>query len=170
MREENESLRADVVANRKQVDSLLSLAADKKRPDLITHADSIELGDYTAAYNPDATQKTPNSVKVYLLPKDASGSVVKAAGAVQIKLFDLNAPDGQNLIGDCNIPAEEVFKNWYSGFLSMTYHYSFVCPWKHPPTKNEVLVRVEFTDYLTGKHFTAIKTVTANVAATLPVK
>ena len=83
--EENETLRADVVDKRKQIDSLLALGG--KRMDLVTHATAIELGDFTAAYNLDATSKIPNSVKVYLLPKDGEGSIVKAGGSLQNSLF-----------------------------------------------------------------------------------
>ncbi len=168
LKEQNEGLVADIVDKRKQIDSLIGLGT--RRMDLVTHATAIELGDATDAYNADATSKVPNSVKVYLLPKDDEGSVVKAAGALQIKLFDLNAPNGQNLIGEFEFTPEQMAKNWYSGFLSMTYHYSFVCPWKRPPTKGEVHVRVEFTDYLTGKHLTAEKTINAQIPATQPAK
>jgi hypothetical protein len=61
-------------------------------------------------------------------------------------------------------------KNWYSGFLSMTYHYSFVCPWKRPPAKSELIVHVEFTDYLTGRHITALKTINVQMPTTQPAK
>ena len=45
----------------------------------------------------------------------------------------------------------------FSGF--MTNYYSFICPWKSsPPAHEEITVRVEFVDYLTGKSFTAQKT------------
>lgn len=168
LKDQNAGLVADVVDKRKQIDSLIGLGT--RRIELVTHATGIELGDATGAYNADATSKVPNSVKVYLLPKDAEDSVVKAAGTLQIKLFDLNAPDGQNLIGQVDFMPEQMAKNWYSGFFSMTYHYSFVCPWKRPPSKGEVHIRVEFTDYLTGKHLVAEKTITVQMPATQPAK
>lgn len=168
LKEQSDGLVADLVDKRKQIDSLIGLGS--RRMELITHAESIELGDYTAPFNPDGLSKAPNAVKVYLLPKDAQGSIVKAAGALEVKLFDLNAADGKNLIGHCAFAPEQMAKNWYSGFMAMTYHYSFVCPWERAPTKGEVLVRVEFTDYLTGKHFTATKTVNITQPASQPGK
>jgi hypothetical protein len=168
LKEQNNTLVADVVDKRKQIDSLIGLGT--RRIELVTHATAVELGDSTGAYNADATSKVPNSVKVYLLPKDTEDSVVKAAGTLQIKLFDLNAPNGQNLIGQVDFAPEQMAKNWYSGFMSMTYHYSFVCPWKRPPTKGEVHIRVEFTDYLTGKHLTAEKTINVQMPTTQPAK
>lgn len=166
LQEENETLRADLVDKRRQIDSLLQLG--NKRLELIPYTTSIELGGYTGAYSSDATQAAPDSIKIYLLPKDREGSVIKAGGRVHVKIFDLAAPEGQNLLGECSWSPEEVAKNWYSGLLSMTYHYSFVCPFKRLPQRPEVTVRVEFIDYFTGRHFTAVKVVNVPLPARLP--
>ena len=96
-------------------------------------------------------------IKVFLRPLDADESVIKAAGDVKIQLYDLAAPKGRNLIGEYVWSAEKISQQWSSS--AFTYHYSFECPWKKGavPKHEEITVRVEFTDYLTGKVFSTQK-------------
>ena len=58
-----------------------------------------------------------------------------------------------NLVASRTWQPEELAKRWSSGFL--TYHYALVCKWPKPPAHDEITVRIEFVDYLTGRPFTA---------------
>jgi hypothetical protein len=148
-----DGLQTVVVDQQKQIRSLQALG--KTRLDKLFHVEKIELGRYTAGIDTDG-KSGDDAVKVYLRPIDREGHTIKAAGDVKIRLFDLGADPRQSLIGEYEWSADQVAKQWSSSF--MTYHFSFVCPWKKvPPLHKEVTVRVEFVDYLTGKHFTAQK-------------
>lgn len=148
-----DGLQAVVVDQQKQIRSLQALG--KTRLDKLFHVEKIELGRYTGGLDTDG-KSGDDAVKVYLRPVDREGHTIKAAGDVKIRLFDLAADPRQSLIGEYTWNVDRVAKQWSGSF--MTYHFSFVCPWKKvPPLHTEVTVRVEFVDYLTGKHFTAQK-------------
>ncbi len=162
--QKNEDLQQTVVSQSKQIETLIGLGG--KRLEMIPHTAKIELGSYTGGYYTDVTKKEKgqDAVKVYLMPIDPQGSVIKAPGSVSIRVFDLAAPEGKSLLGECSFNDEQVAKNWYSGVLS-AYHYSFVCPFKTQPQHDEVTIRVEFTDYITGQHFTQTKTAKVELPA-----
>ncbi len=123
------------------------------------HVTGITLGKYTAGVDLDG-KGSHNGIRVYLTPIDRDGHAIKAAGAVKIQLFDLAAKE--NLLVEYDFPVEKISERWAAGF--MTYHYRFDCPWPTPPEHEDITVRAEFTDYLTGKTFTAQKVCTVKLA------
>ncbi|MCK4623714.1 MAG: hypothetical protein KAV00_00245 [Phycisphaerae bacterium] len=158
-RMENEKLKTDIqdmqmelLARQKQIQTLQGLG--EKRLELLFSVTNIKLGKYTAGVNLD-DKPGHDGVRIYLTPIDADGHAIKAAGAVKIQLFDLAAKAGENLVSACDFPVDKIAERWSAGF--MTYHYRFECRWKTPPKHDEITVRVEFTDYLTGKTFTTQK-------------
>lgn len=155
---ENDRLAKQVAQQDERILSLLALG--DKRLEKLFYVKSISLGDYTGGYDSDG-KSGDDAIKVFLLPMDQYGSIIKAAGEVKIQLFDLAAPPAENLLGEYSFDVDQVGKSWASGFL--TYHFSFVCPWKVLPKHNQVTVRVEFVDYLTGRHFSAQKICTINL-------
>lgn len=96
-----------------------------------------------------------DGVTVFIQPKDRQGDVLKVVGAIRVELFDLQAPEGSKLIGECIVPAEKASEHW-NGQL-MTYHYSIRCPWRNsaPPKHDEITIRVTFVDYLSERVITA---------------
>jgi len=176
-RQENARLKADIrqlqqtlAERRKEIQTLRALG--EKRLDLLFHVRRIRLGRYTAGRDLDNTPGD-DGVRVYLSPLDQHGQPIKAAGTVRIRLFDLARPDG-NLLAEHAFSVEEVGRHWQG--WPLTYHYAFDCPWTRPPAGGEVTVRAEFTDYLTGKHFTAQRAckvtppATTMPATTMPAK
>jgi hypothetical protein len=135
---------------------------DDKRMELLFRVERIELGRYTGGYDSDG-QPGHEGIRVYLQPIDQQGSVIKSAGDVDIKVFDLAEPEANNLILQYRYGVDTIAEHWASGFL--TYHYSFDCPWPagQPPRHQELVLRVEFTDYLTGKTFVTEKPVTVDL-------
>jgi hypothetical protein len=114
---------------------------------------SIQLGRHTGGVDLDG-RPGDDAVKVYLDPLDSHGSTIKAAGDVTIRLFDLAEQAEKTLIGEYHWSVDQLSEQWRGGFG--VYRYSFVCPWKVvPPNHDEITVRVEFVDYLTGRRFTA---------------
>jgi len=151
--EENTRLKSLAEEKAQQIQTLQALG--DKRLDKIYHVAKIELGRYTGGIDTDQ-KPGHDAVKVYLQPVDADGSTIKAAGSVKVQLYDLAAEPKANLVGEYAWDVDEARKHWASGF--MTNYYSFICPWKSsPPEHDEITVRVEFVDYLTGKTFTAQK-------------
>ena len=154
---ENESLKANVqylqaelIAGQEQIRTLQALG--DKRMDLLFSVSDITIGKYTAGVDLD-DKDGQDGVRVYLTPIDRDGHALKAAGSVKIQMFDLAAKE--NMVAECNFPVERISEQWSGGF--MAYHYRFDCPWGKQPEHDELTVRVEFTDYLTGKTFTAQK-------------
>ena len=148
---DNDQLRKDKAELSDQVETLRRLGPE--RLEKLFHVASIELGRHSGGVDLDG-RPGHDAIKVYLDPLDRQGSVIKAAGEVTIRLFDLAAPAEKNLIGEYAWTGQELGKQWSGGFG--VYHFSFVCPWKaRPPVHDEITVRVEFVDYLTGRRFTA---------------
>ncbi len=122
-----------------------------KRLSLIFHPYRIEVSSKSAGLR-EANVTFDSGVRVYVRPVDEQGSTLKAAGAVKIELFDLASSAGEQNLGTCNYPVEQIAKYWLdSGFVNQ---YMFECRWQRPPAHNEVTARVVFTDYITGRSFT----------------
>lgn len=156
LEKKNRELGAAIASHKKQISSLANLGRGKRLEKLF-HVTKICLTRYTGGIDTD-DKFGHDAIKVYLRPLDRDGSTVKAAGSVKIQIFDLALPAERNLIGSYEWSVDEISKCFSGGFV--TYHFSFVCPWKKGtlPEHKQLTVRVEFLDYLTGKTFTAQKT------------
>jgi hypothetical protein len=160
LREEARGLRQQLKARDDQVARLQALG--DKRLELLFRVAGLKLGR-TGGVDLD-DRPGDDAVRVYLRPIDRDGHALKAAGSVRIQLFDLGAEGGGNLIARYDFPVEQIASHWHGGLL--TYHYRFDCPWTSaPPKRPEVTVHVTFTDYLTGRAFTAQKLVTVQLPA-----
>lgn len=149
---EVEKLSGSLKQQEEQIGNLQRLG--DRRLDNLFSVEEIELSRHSGGIDLD---KKPgqDAIKVFLLPRDKSGSVLKAAGDVKIQLFDLAQAEGKTLLDEFIFPVKDISDHWSGGF--MTYHYSFECKWETPPEHSEITVRATFTDYLTGKTFTAQK-------------
>lgn len=153
----------DLLAQRdRQVADLLGLGGPERMKKLYL-VQRINLGSATAAVDLDH-KPGDDGVKVYIEPVDQHGSVLKAPGSVTVQLYDLAADPKDNLVGELHSDVDQTAKCWSSGFVA--YWYSFTCPWKAgPPKHDQITVRVEFVDYLTGKKFQAQTVVKAALPA-----
>ena len=137
---------------KEQINELSGLGP--KRLETLFVVQKIKLGRYTGGSNLD-DKPGHDGIKVYLIPQDDQGRTVTAAGRIEVKIFDLAQEDEQLLASYAFGPAQAK-KLWQSGALAN--HYSITCPWQDSlPSADEVIVRVKFVDYLTGKTFTATK-------------
>lgn len=150
--EEKLALRNQIARQRRHIERLQALGA--KRLARLFHVRRVRLGRYTGGVDLD-DKPGDDGVKVYLQPIDRHGSVIKAAGSVKVQLFDLAAPPGGNLIFQRTWAAENIHTKWFRGLLSD--HFVFECKWDARPAHDEITVRAQFTDYLTGRRFTAQK-------------
>ena len=139
--------KSELARKQKRIDTLVSLGPDRLKK--LYYTTSIKLGQYTGGADLDG-QAGDDGIKVFLRPIDTNGDTIKAAGSVTVQLYDLARAADKTLIGEYKWSIDEVAKAFSGGFL--TYHFSFTCPWKSgPPKHDEITVRVEFIDYLTGK-------------------
>ena len=139
--------KSELAGKQKRIDTLVGLGPDRLKK--LYYATVIKLGQYTGGADLDG-QAGCDGIKVFLRPIDTNGDTIKAAGSVTVQLYDLAQPADKTLIGEYKWSVDEVAKAFSGGFL--TYHFSFTCPWKSGPPKHEdITVRVEFIDYLTGK-------------------
>lgn len=156
--EDNQKLRTQLADREKQIRTLQALGP--KRLEKLYYVQSIRLGRYTSGVDLD-DKPGDDAVKVLLEPMDQHADAIKAPGDALVQLYDLAEPPGKNLLGEYRWNVEQLAKTWAGGFLS--YHYGLECPWKStPPGHDEITVRVEFTEYLTGKKFTAQKVCKVN--------
>lgn len=150
LKEENVALQATIDQQEELILQLRDLG-DKRLKNLFT-VDKIELGRYTGPANLD-DEPGQDGVRVRFTPIDRVGTPIKRAGTVEIKLFDLADDESPQQIGRCTIAVEKIGEYW-SGHFG-TFHFSIPCRWDRPPSKQEMTIRVAFTEYLTGRVFTA---------------
>jgi len=136
---------------KEQVATLQKFPSD--RMDQFVKVEKIEFGKFTRAYDGETEADQDgydDGVIVYLILKDKDGDVIKAAGTVQIELWDLAA--AKHIIGEF-IPMSDLQTYWLSGPL--TNHYKFQLPWpqENPPTHRFLTLKLRFQEALTGKTF-----------------
>jgi len=144
-------LSAEVAQLTKQVESLMGLNKDARTAALSTLR-AVELLSKSGLYVNDTTKKKDKLV-VYLKPIDDMGDAVKAAGEVNIELWNLNAKPETALIGQWKVSPEELKKKWTSSLMSTHYKLDFDVSDKLTGKEKELTLKTQFTDYLTGKVF-----------------
>lgn len=146
---------ARIDAQAEQIETLQQLGP--KRMEKLFTVQSLEIGRHSGGIDTD-DKPGHDAIVVYLKPKDAQQTTLKAAGSVKIQLFDLAAPEGQREIATWTFDVDQARSHYASGI--MADHYSFELPLETRPAHAEMTLRAEFTDYLTGKTVDAQDTFT----------
>jgi len=147
---ENEQLK-------KQLQRLARLPSDVKFENL-NCVQTVEIGRYTGFYDKDNDDRKEKLI-VYIQPIDPTGDIVKAAGSVQVQLWDLNKKAANALLGQWRVEPEELKKLWFATLLTINYRLTFDVEALIEQIEEPVTVKIAFTDYLTGKVFTDQKPV-----------
>jgi hypothetical protein len=120
--------------------------------------DSNEAGRAAAGSAPASPKRVeagPTSKKkmlvVYLKTIDDMGDVVKAPGAVKIELWNLNAEPNEALLSSWQIEPKDLRKRWSGSLLTSYYKLQFDVNSILSKKEKDLTLKVEFTDYLTGK-------------------
>ena len=135
---------------RNQIQVLAGLPSEVKGENLY-RLQSVKIGGYTNFYDKDKDGKKEKLI-VYLQPIDEDGDLRKVAGSVDVQLWDLSKDNGQALLGEWNVGPEKLKTLWFTALMTH-YKLTFDVPEKIGESKEHLTVKVNFTDYLTGKVF-----------------
>ena len=140
---------------RKQIQVLADLPPEAKFENLY-ELQKIKITGYTNLYDKDKDGKKEKLI-VYIQPMDEEGDIVKATGAVDVQLWDLNKEAGEALLGQWQVKPEELKKLWFATLVIINYRLTFDVAEIIDKFEEPLTVKVTFTDYLTGKVFTEQK-------------
>jgi len=142
---------ADTQKLRGQLKVLMGLE-DRVQPEEIQALDTVRLTKYTNLYDKDKDGRKEKLI-VYIQPVDRNGDSIKAGGAVDVQLWDLNRQSGQALLGQWHIGPDELRKLWFTSMLASNYRLTFDVAEVVDKFESPLTVKATFTDYLTGKVF-----------------
>ena len=134
------------------------LSGLKVAPNEIYDLQQVKIGRYTNLYDKNKDGKKEKLI-VYVQPVDKYDDAIKAAGNIEVELWNLNNKDGQAQIGQWRIEPQELKKLWFSGMIGANYRLMFDMSDKMNMLQSPLTVKIVFTDYLTGKVFTQQKTI-----------
>ena len=135
---------------RKQIQALSGLPENMKL-DHIYCLQRVKIHRYTDLLDEDKDGKMEKLV-VYVQPIDDRGDVIKAAGSVNVQLWNLNQSNGEALLGQWSVDVEELKTRWVT-FLVTNYRLTFDLAEKMESLERPLTVKVTFTDYLSGRVF-----------------
>lgn len=136
---------------KRQVQVLSDLPAEVRLEDLYD-LQKVKITRYTNLYDKDKDGKKEKLI-VYIQPIDEEGDIVKATGAVDVQLWDLNKEDGQAQLGQWHVTPSELKELWFATLITINYRLTFDVADKITGDEEALIVKVTFTDYLTGKVF-----------------
>ena len=164
LREENRELASQLEQSgrenkqlRGQIQVLSGLDAEVRLENLYD-LERIKITRYTNFYDKDKDGGKEKLI-VYIQPIDQQGDVVKATGAVDVQLWDLNRENGEALLGQWHVGAEELQEMWFATLITINYRLMFDVGEEVGGVNEPLTVKVTFTDYLTGKVFTEQKVI-----------
>ncbi len=118
--------------------------------DQLVIPDKIELERLSGAYDNDG-KPGDDGIVLYVQPVDRDGSVIKAAGTIDVKLVDLANPPDDMVIATYHFDPPTTRSLWYGRL--MTNHFTVRCPWppNRLPEHPDITAQVTFTELLTGR-------------------
>jgi hypothetical protein len=136
---------------RDQVKTLSGLTSEIRLENLYD-LQQVKIGKYTNLFDKDEDGKKEKLI-VYLEPIDEDGDIIKAAGIVDVQLWDLNRKEEDALLGQWQVGPKELKELWFVVILSINYRLTFDVADLIDTFKEPLTVKVTFTDYVTGKVF-----------------
>jgi hypothetical protein len=134
---------------------VLSGLPEQVKIETLRRLTSVKIGRYTGFYDKDNDGRKEKLI-VYIQPMDEDGDKVKAAGDVDVQLWDLNKTEGGALLGQWHVTPNELKKLWFDTLLTINYRVMFDIRGKidpDAPGDGPLTVKITFTDYLTGRVF-----------------
>ena len=137
--------------SQKQI-QVLSVLKSKVKLESIYNLHRVKLTRYTNLYDKDKDGRK-ESLIVYVQPIDKDGDAIKAAGAVDVQLWDLNKKNGHALLGQWHVKPDQLKKLWFATLITINYRLTFEVADKTEHFDEPLTVKVTFTDHLSGKVF-----------------
>jgi cell division protein FtsB len=147
-----EQTRAENTQLTKQMHVLSGLPEEVKGENLY-RLQKINIGKYTGFFDKDDDGKNEKLI-VYIQPLDEEGDIIKATGAVEVQLWDLDSSEAdQALLSQWQVEPGELKKLWFATLVTINYRLTFDIADKVKSFDEPLTVKVTFTDYLSGKVF-----------------
>ncbi len=143
-----------VQAQTQTIDNLRKYPGDLKIDELI-HVDRIEIERLSGGYDDDR-DGIDDGVQIHLRMYDQDGYAIRSVGELDVKLFDLANPEGQQSLGGVALSRNQLRPLWLGRFL--TSHYTIQIPWSDKvrrPAHRDLTVTLTFTDALSGRTHSA---------------
>jgi len=157
LQEQVEQINSENKELKDQVQILSGLPENVKLENL-NRLKKIKIGRYTGFFDKDDDGKKEKLI-VYIQPTDEQGDSLKAVGAAEVLLWDLNKTSGDAMLGEWKVESEELKKLWFETLLSNYYRLTFDAADIVESLEEAPTVKVTFTDYLTGKVFNEQKVI-----------
>lgn len=155
---DNEKLQHENQRLSQQTATLQSIAADQRTAALNTLY-KIEIGSRSGLFDKDGNGSKETLV-VYVKPVDIVQDSVKAAGRMEVQLWNLDAADPNGaMLKQWQIQPEELTRLWAGTILNDFYRLSFPIDNIVKGDEKGLTVKVKFTDYFTGKVLEAQHTI-----------
>ena len=138
---------------KEQVQVLSDLPEDVRGENLYS-IERITIGRLSGFFDKDKDGKREKMI-VYMTPVDKQGDGIKATGAANVQLWDLNKPNGEALIGEWDLEPDELKKSWFKTLVAVNYRLAFDISDTVKSFDEQLTARITFTDYLSGKVFKA---------------
>ena len=136
---------------KEQVQVLSGLPEDVKL-EIVYSIQRIKIGRLSGFFDKDKDGKREKLI-VYVTPIDKDGDGIKATGAVNVQLWDLNKANGEAMLGEWDVEPDELKKVWFKTLVALNYRLAFDIPDTVKSFDEKLTARVTFTDYLSGKVF-----------------
>jgi len=136
---------------KERVQVLSGLPEDVRGENLYS-LDRVTIGRLSGFFDKDKDGKREKMV-VYMTPVDKQGDGIKATGAANVQLWDLNKANGEALLGEWDVEPEELKKFWFKTLVAVNYRLAFDISDTVKSFDEQLTVRLTFTDYLSGKVF-----------------
>jgi len=157
---ENRQLQKDIDAVRGENQQLTSQikTLDELSPEIriasLYNLQSVKLTSYTNFYDKDKNG-TKEKLIVYIQPIDAEGDIIKASGSVEIELWNLNeGTDKGALLAKWTVGPDELKKMWFATIVTENYRLLFDVADIVKSFEKPYTVKMNFTDYVSGRVFT----------------
>ena len=144
----------------KQQVQILSGLPNEVKLESLNQIESVKIGRYTGFFDKDKDGKEEKLI-VYIQPVDEQGDTIKAVGAVDVQLWDLNKTDGQAMLGEWKVEPDELKKLWFATMVTINYRLTFEVADEIESIEEPLTLKVTFTDYMTGKVFKEQKVIKA---------
>jgi hypothetical protein len=157
--------RRESTALRKQLTEHRLTALPPEQADVFYRAEAIKFNMLMTSGQDRDGQPGDEGLSVLLTPVDTHGDLVKLAGEVELDLFDMTRPAGEQRLGEWKFTLDEVRESWHKGFLSAGY--LFKVDWQTPPASSELTLHARMT-VADGRQFDATTQVKVSPAGGRP--